>query len=195
MSLRSINFLHLTVSEIQPGQDFIGQGHYSKGQIKVRPRRCTSTHPTNVPTKYQLPTPYSFRDIARTRFYRSSTLRQCQRSNQGHTMTLHTYYPQPMSSPSIGFLHLTVSEIQPGQDFIGQGHYGKGQIKVRPRHCTSTPSTNVPTKYQLPTPYSFQDIARKRFSNSRSLRQGQRSNQGQTMTLHTYTPNQCPCQV
>ena len=39
----------------------------------------------NVPTQYQLPTPYGFRDI-------------------------------------------------PGQDFIGQGHYGKvkGQIKVTP---------------------------------------------------------------
>ena len=46
----------------------------------------------NVPTKYQLPTPYSFRDIARTRFYRSRSLRQCQRSNQGHTMTLHMTY-------------------------------------------------------------------------------------------------------
>ena len=31
------------------------------------------------------------------------------------------------------------------------------------------------------------DIARTRFSNS-SLRQGQRSNQGQNMTLHTYAP-------
>ena len=31
-------------------------------------------HPlTNVPTKYQLPTPYGFRDIAQTRFYRLST--------------------------------------------------------------------------------------------------------------------------
>ena len=49
-------------------------------------------------------------------------------------MMLHTYNPQPMSLPSINFLHLTVSDIQPGQDFIGQGHYGKvkGQIKVRP---------------------------------------------------------------
>ena len=30
-------------------------------------------------------------------------------------------------------LHLMVFEIQPGQDVIGQGHYGKikGQIKVR----------------------------------------------------------------
>ena len=50
------------------------------------------------------------------------------------------------------------------------------------------PLTNVPTKYQLPTPYGFQDIARTRFYRSRSLLQGQRSNQGQTMTLHTYTP-------
>ena len=30
------------------------------------------------------------------------------------------------------FLHLMVYQIQPGQDFIGQGHYGKvkGHIKV-----------------------------------------------------------------
>ena len=49
-------------------------------------------------------------------------------------MMLHTYYPQAMSLPSINFLHLTVAEIEPGQGFIGQGHYGKvkGQIKVRP---------------------------------------------------------------
>ena len=46
----------------------------------------------------------------------------------------------------------------------------------------------VPTKYQLPTPYGFQDIARTRFCMSRSLWQGQRSNQGHTMMLHTYTP-------
>ena len=47
--------------------------------------------PTNVPTKYEHPTPYSFRDIARTKFYRSSSLQQAQRSKQSHTMTLHTY--------------------------------------------------------------------------------------------------------
>ena len=36
-------------------------------------------HPlTNVPTKYQLAIPYSFRDIARTRFYRSRSLQQGQ---------------------------------------------------------------------------------------------------------------------
>ena len=37
--------------------------------------------PTNVPTKYQIPTPYGLRDIARTRFYRSRSLRQGQRSH------------------------------------------------------------------------------------------------------------------
>ena len=32
-------------------------------------------------------------------------------------MTLHTYNPELMSLPSINILHLTVSEIQPGQAF------------------------------------------------------------------------------
>ena len=74
------------------------------------------------------------------------------------------------------------------QDFIGQGHYGK--VKSRSYHDVAHlhPLTNVPTKYQLPTPYSFRDIARTRFFRSRSLQQGQRSNQGHTKTLHTYTP-------
>ena len=40
-------------------------------------------------------------------------------------MTLHTHNPKSMSLQSINFLHLTVSEIQIGQAFIGQGHYGK----------------------------------------------------------------------
>ena len=70
---------------------------------------------TNVPAKYQLTTPYGCRDIARTRFSNSRSLWQGQRSNQSQTMTVHTYTPQPMSLPSMNFLHLTVSEIQPEQ--------------------------------------------------------------------------------
>ena len=56
MSLWSINFLHLTIAEIWPGQDFQTQGHHSKvkGQIKVTPWYCIPTPLTNVPTKYQL---------------------------------------------------------------------------------------------------------------------------------------------
>ena len=42
------------------------------------------------------------------------------------------------------------------------------------------PLTNVPTKYQLPTPYGFRDLAWTRFSNSRPLWQGQTSTQGYT---------------
>ena len=96
-----------------PRQDFTGQGHYSKvkGQLKVTSCHCTPAPPTNVPTKYQLLAPYSFRDIARTRFYRSRSHQLGQRSDQGHTMTLHTYTPLPVPLPSINFLHLTVSEI------------------------------------------------------------------------------------
>ena len=62
---------------------------------------------TNVPTKYQLPTPNSFRDIEGTRIYRSRLLRQGQRSNQGYSIMSHTYNPQLMSLPSINFLHLS----------------------------------------------------------------------------------------
>ena len=58
--------------------------------------------------------------MAQTRFYRSRSLRQGQRSNQGHIMTLHSYNPLPMSLLSINFLHLTVPNILTGQDFKGQ---------------------------------------------------------------------------
>ena len=37
-----------------------------------------------------------------------------ERSNQDHTMMLHTYKSQPIFLPRINFLHLTVSEIQAG---------------------------------------------------------------------------------
>ena len=59
-----------------------------------------------------------------------------------------------MSLPHINFLHLTVSEIHPGQEFIGQGHYGK--VKSWSDHNVAHlhSLTNVPTKYQLPTPYA-----------------------------------------
>ena len=65
----------------------------------------------------------------------------------------------------------------------------RSKVKSRSDHDVAhlQPLTNFPAKYQLPTPYGCRDIARSIFSNSRSLRQGQRSNQGQTMTLHTYT--------
>ena len=70
MPLPIINFLHFTASEILPGQNFKGQGHYCKvkGQNKFTYDIAHLQPPTNVPTKYQLSTPYAFRDIAQTRF-------------------------------------------------------------------------------------------------------------------------------
>ena len=134
MSLPSVNLLHLTEYK---SLDKISKLMVNMTKSKVKSRshhKVAHLHPlTNVPTKYQLPTPYNFRDIAWTRFYKSGSPQQGQRSNQDHTMTLHTYPPPP----------------------------------------TPHPPTNVPTKYQLPTFYGFRDIAQTRFSNSRSLRQGQ----------------------
>ena len=54
----------------------------------------------------------------------------------------------------------------------------RSKVKSRSDHDVARlhPLTNSPTKYQLPTPYGFRDIARTRFYRSRSLRQGQRSN-------------------
>ena len=65
---------------------------------------------------------------------------------------MHTYNSQPMPLPNIYLLHFMVAEIQPGQDILGQGHYGK--VKSRSHHDVARlePPTNVPTKYQLPTP-------------------------------------------
>ena len=56
--------------------------------------------------------------------------------------------PQSMSLPRIYLLHFTVSEKKPGQDFIGQGHYGrvKSQIKVTLQCCTPTPLNKCPYK-------------------------------------------------
>ena len=49
------------------------------------------------------------------------------------------------------------------QDFIGQGHYGKVKSWSDYDVARLQPLTNVPTKYQLPTPYGFRDIVRTRF--------------------------------
>ena len=91
MTLTVLNLHQKTGPKVQ--QDFKGQGHYSKVKSRSHHNAAHLQPLTNVPTKHQLPTTYGFRDVARTRFYRSGSLQQGQRSNQGHTMTLHTYTP------------------------------------------------------------------------------------------------------
>ena len=76
---------------------YIVSSGYDKGHtITLRTYALLS----NSPNKCEIPAPYSFS---------SKLLRQGQRSNQCHPMTLHIY--TPMSLPNINFLHLTVSEI------------------------------------------------------------------------------------
>ena len=117
MSLPSINFYTLRFPRYSPDKILKVKVTTARSKVKSRSDHDVAhLQPlTNVPAMYQLPTPYGCRDIARTRFSNSRSLRQGQRSNQGQTMTLHTYTPQPMSLPRMNFLHLTVSEIQPGQ--------------------------------------------------------------------------------
>ena len=87
-------------------------------RLKVKSRShhdVAHLHPlTNDTPKYQLPTPYGFRDIARTSFSNARSLQQGIRSNQDHTMTLYTLAPLT-NVPTRYQLHLTVSEIKPGQ--------------------------------------------------------------------------------
>ena len=59
---------------------------------------------TNVHTKNQLPTLYGFRDIARTKFFKGKVLWQDPKPNQGHTMTLHSYNPEPINLQSASYI-------------------------------------------------------------------------------------------
>ena len=70
------------------------------------------------------------------------------RSNQDHTMMLHTFNPKAMSLPSIIFLHRTFAETYTGQDIMGQGHKGKVKVKSRSHHDAAhlQPLNNVPAK-------------------------------------------------
>ena len=51
-------------------------------------------------------------------------------------------------------------------------------------HCTSTPPANVPTKYQIPITYGFQDIAKDKMLKVTAAR----SNQGHSITMYNYIP-------
>ena len=75
ITLTVLNLYQKTDPKVQ--QDFKGQGHY---KVKSRSHHdAAHLQPlANVPTTHQLPTPYGFRDIAQTTFYRSRSLWQGQ---------------------------------------------------------------------------------------------------------------------
>ena len=64
--LTSINFAHLTVSRIQPGQDLKVQVTMATSKVKSRSHHDVAQlqPPNNVCTKSQLPTPYGLSEIA-----------------------------------------------------------------------------------------------------------------------------------
>ena len=112
---------------------------------------------------------------------------------KGHTM-MHIYTPKSMSLPSakLTFHTLRNPRNSPYKTLKLMVTMTRSKVKSRSHHGVAhlQPLTNVPTKYQLLTPYSFRDIAQTIFYRSRSLWQGQRSNQGHTMMLHHL--HQCP---
>ena len=123
---------------------------------------CNLTEPklkvtqTNVTTKYQPPTPYSFRDIAQTRFYRSRSLPQDQImvTPQRCTPTTPNQCPsyQVLNSYTLRFLRYS-----PDKMFKLKITRVRAKVKSRSHQDDADlhPLTNVHTKYQLPTPKSF----------------------------------------
>ena len=69
MPLPTINFLHFMVQRYCLDKILKIKVTTARSKVKSRSRHDVAhlQPPTNVPTKYQLPTPYAFRDIAHTR--------------------------------------------------------------------------------------------------------------------------------
>ena len=133
----------------------------TRSKVKSRSHHdAAHLHPlTNVSTKYQLPTPYSFRDIARTRFYRSRSLQQGQRSNHD-VAQLHPPNQCPYQVSTSYTLQFP--RYSPDKIFKLKVTAARSKVKSRSEHDVAhlQPLSNVPTKYQLPTPYGFWDTAR-----------------------------------
>ena len=89
MTLTVLNLHQKTDQKVQ--QDFKGQGHYdkAKGQIKVTPWCCTPATPNQCP--YQASTSCTLRFLRYSPDNIFKLKVTTARSNQRHTMTLHTY--------------------------------------------------------------------------------------------------------
>ena len=87
-----------------------------KGHTMMHTYTHTHTHTHTHPNQcsYQVSTFYTLRNPRNSPDKILKLMVSTTRSNQGHTMTLHTYNDLPISLSSNTFLHLTVSEIEPG---------------------------------------------------------------------------------
>ena len=99
---------------------------------------------------YQLPTPYGFRDMARTRFYRSKPLQKGQiKVTPGRcTPTPLTNVPTKYQLPT-AYAFRDIARTR----FSNSSSLRQGQIKVTPGHCTPTPPNQCP--YQASTSYTL----------------------------------------
>ena len=105
--------------------------------------------PTNVSTKYQLPTLHRFPHIARTRYYKSRSLQQGQKSNQDHTMMFHTVQPLSNDPAKYQLPNFTAFAILHGQNCKVRVTLTRSKVTSRSHHDVAhlQPPTKVPTKY------------------------------------------------
>ena len=191
MSLPIVNHLHLTEFK-SPDKILKIMINTTRSKVKSRPHYDVAhLQPTaNVPTKYQLTTPYGFRDIAWTRLCRSRSLWQGQIKiiPWWSTPTTPNWCPYQVSTSDT----LWFPRYSPDKIFKLKVTTARSKVKSRSDHNIAHlhPPTNVPTTYRIPKPSVFRDIVWRRFSKSRSLWQGQIK-----VTARRYTPtnpNQSP---
>ena len=114
-----------------------------------------------------------------------------QKSNQGYIMTLNT----PTTSNQCPYQGLTSYTLQfarykPDKILKVKVTTEMSKVKSRSFHDVgySKLPTNVPTKYQLPTPYSFNDMAWKIFYRPRSKVQSMPHHAGPHLHLQINVP-------
>ena len=111
--------------------------------------------------------PYGLLDIAQTRFQNSRSLWQGQRSTQDHNHDDAHLHPlnnvpkQVSTTCALQFLRYSPDKILRVKVIAARSKV-KSRSHQNVAHLHSP--TNVPTKYQLPMPYGFRDIAGTNFS-------------------------------
>ena len=123
----------------------------ARSKVKSRSHHDVAhLHPlTNVPTKYQLPTPQGFCDIARTRFYRSRSLQQGQIKVK---LWCCTNTPPNQCHYHVSTSYTVQFPRYSQTRFYRSRSLRQGQIKVTPWRCTPTPPYHVWTSYTLQFP-------------------------------------------
>ena len=180
------------VFQTKPGHYFTGQGQYSqvKGQFKATPWRYIPTppKPMSLPSINFLYL-MACEILPRQDFKGQGHTQLCQKSNQSHTMTLHTFNTLPKFLQSINFLRLMLSKTQ-STKFKGSRSLRQGQKLNQCHTMTLHTHTTQPISLQhinFIHHAAFSDTPQTRFERSRSLKQGQRSGSQHTLSFVIYS--------